>query len=139
MLISLQVSDRLDGQLKIRGIPSAGMDDVLATIDTGVFAESGHHRSDQVSGTDNEAELLAGMEGEANRQQIEFDVNDLAGREFLHAVEAMGRYVIGRQLFVEVPSRYPQPAVRTFVAQDARPMIRDVVGPRALVGDSELL
>src|SRR5438874_3989006 len=110
-MLSFQFSDCLDRQLKIRGIPSTGMDHVLPTIDTGVFAHSGHHRSDQVSGTDSEAELLARVEGHANRQQIDFDVNDLAGREFLHAVETMGRYVIGRQRFVEVPSRYPQPAV----------------------------
>src|SRR6266853_4014786 len=111
MLISFQFSDRLDSQLNIRGIPSTGMDHVLPTIDTGVFADSRHHRSDQVSGADNEAELLAGVEGHANRQQIDFDVNDLAGREFLYAFETMGRHVIGRQRFVEVPSRYPQPAV----------------------------
>src|SRR5258708_7477839 len=105
MLFSLQVSHRLDRQLKIRGIPSAGMDDVLATVDACVFPESGHHRSDQFSRTDSEEEWLAGTEGEANRQQIDVDVDDLAGREVLPGVEAVGGYVIGRQLLVEVPSR----------------------------------
>ena len=105
------LSIRLDGQLKIRGIPSTGMNNVLPTIDTGVFADSGHHRSYQISGADNEAELFAGVKGEAHRQQINFDVNDLAGREFLYAVETVGRHVIGRQRFIEVTGRYPQPAV----------------------------
>jgi hypothetical protein len=55
------------------------VDDVLPAVCRGVLADSGHHRPEEVPAADDEAELFAGVEREADREQVDFDVDDLAG------------------------------------------------------------
>ena len=88
---------------------AASVYDVLPTIGADVFADRGHQRAQDVSAAYDETELLAGVEDKADRQQVDFDVDDLAGRELLDPVEAVSGHVIGRQRLVEVARGNAQP------------------------------
>ena len=69
----------MDGQLQVGGVLAAGVDDVLSAVGADVLADPGHQRAEQVPGADDEAELLAGVERETDREQVDLDVDDLAG------------------------------------------------------------
>ncbi|WSV00969.1 hypothetical protein OG217_34975 [Streptomyces sp. NBC_01023] len=55
------------------------MDDVLPAVGRGVLADSGQHRAQERPAADDEAELFTGVEDEPDREQIDLDVDDLAG------------------------------------------------------------
>lgn len=61
---------------------AAGVYDVLSAVGAGVLTYRGHHRSEDVSAVDDEAELFTGVEREADRQQVDFDVDDSPGESF---------------------------------------------------------
>lgn len=69
----------LDGQLQVGGVLAAGVDDVLPAVGRGVLADGGHHRSQKAPSADDEAELFARVEREADREQIDLDRDDLTG------------------------------------------------------------
>jgi hypothetical protein len=54
------------------------VDDVRATVRTDVFLDSRHHRAKQVARADDEAKLFAWVEGKSDREQFNFDLDDLA-------------------------------------------------------------
>ena len=89
---------------------ASGVYDVLPTVGTDVLADRGHQRSQQVVAADDEAQLFTRVESEADRQQIDFDIDNLAGRELFNPVEAVGWHVTGRERLVEVAGRNAQPS-----------------------------
>ena len=114
--------------------------DVLAAVDADVLAHARHQRAKQVAAADDEAQLLACAKGEADREQVDLEVDRLAGRQLGHTVKGVsGGDVVGRERRVELTDRRPQPPVRALVAQDGGAVVRHVVDHRALVGHRERL
>ena len=56
----------LNGQLQVGGVLAAGVDDVLPLLAPMYSRIAGHHRSQQVAGADDEAQLLTGVERETD-------------------------------------------------------------------------
>jgi len=115
---------------------TAGVDDVPPIESAGVLADRGHQRPEVIAGADDESELFAGVERQADRSQVELDVDDLARGEFLHAVEAVSGHVIGRPFLVEMTRRDAQPSVGALLPQDGRTVVGEVVVHGALVDAS---
>jgi len=112
---------------------------VLALVGTDVLADAEHQRAEEVPRADDEAQLLTGVEGDADREQVDLDVDDLSGHKLLDPVEAVSRHLLGRQRIVEVPCGDAQPPVGALVPKDGGAVVGEVVGPRAPVGDGEHL
>jgi hypothetical protein len=96
-------------------------------------------RPQQVLRADDEPELLARVEDQADRSQVDLDLRDLTRLQLLHPVEAVRGNRIRGERFIQLPGGHAQAAVGTLVAQHRRAMLGDVLHYRALIGNRELL
>jgi hypothetical protein len=94
------------------------MDHVVAAVLRYILAERGHPWAEQILRADDQSKLLARIEHQTDWQQIDFDLNDRAGVEFLDAVEAVHRDFVRRQRLIQVSHRHAQTAGGTLVPQD---------------------
>jgi hypothetical protein len=65
-----------------------------SAVGRNVLAYSRHHRPQEASATDEEAELFAGLERESDRQQVDIEGDDFARRELFDPVERVGRHCV---------------------------------------------
>ena len=77
VFITPRLSAALQGQLQVRGMTATSVDDMPSSVGGDVHAVPGHHRAEQTASTDDETHLLAWMEGQADGQQVNFDVDHL--------------------------------------------------------------
>src|ERR1700712_5211144 len=96
---------------------STGVHDVLTTVLRDVFAVAGHHRTEQVLCTDDQAELLARVESQTQRRKVYLDLHALAGPQLVDSVESVHGDVVGGQRLVQLTHGHAQATIGSLVAQ----------------------
>ncbi len=82
------------GKLKVGSVASAGVDDMPAMVVGGNVVDSGHRAAQQMVAADHEAELLARIQRQPDREQVDVHPGDLSGGNFSIAIKAMGRHAV---------------------------------------------
>jgi len=121
------------------GKDSSRQQTALSAVLGNVVACRWHMRTQHVVRADDEPKLLAMVEHQADRSQVDLDICDLTRLQLLHPVEAVRRNRIRGERLIQMPGRHAQAAVGTLVPQHRRAPFGDVLDHRTLIGNRELL
>ena len=129
---------REHGQMEVGRVPPVWMMWTSA-VGGGVLANPGHHRAEKSSAADDEAQRLARVERESDREQVDLEVDDFARSAFVDPVKVQS----GTALAAAAPG--PDAAARhagnrrTLVPENRGTAFGNVVRECALVRHGGLL
>jgi hypothetical protein len=102
------------GKLKVGSVAIAGVDDMPAMVVGGNVIGSGHRAAQQMVAADDEPQLLARIQCQPDREQVDVHAGDLSGGKLLDAIKAMGRHAVRGVRLIEMAKGRAQATVGAF-------------------------
>src|SRR5260370_36424855 len=99
---------------------------------------SGHHATQQMVAADYEPQLLARIQRQPDREQVDVHFGDLSGGKLLDAVEAVDRHGVGRARLIEMPYGHAEATGGPLVLQYRRALSCSRLHLRSMIGYVEL-